>query len=89
MLNKERTCKIIKLVRQLPLWALTLLTTLQEVKSITAIGEATQSLSGVMSATDKARLDALHALLNEGSANDVVDSINEVLAIFNNYPEGN
>ena len=55
---------------------------------ITAIGEATQSLSGVMSATDKARLDALHALLNEGSANDVVDSINEVLAIFNNYPEG-
>ena len=41
-----------------------------------------------MSATDKQRLDALHALLEEDTANNVVDSINEVLAIFNNYPEG-
>lgn len=50
--------------------------------------EATQALSGLMSATDKTRLDALHALLEEDTANNVVDSINEVLAIFNNYPEG-
>ena len=50
--------------------------------------EATQSLSGLMSATDKQRLDALHALLEEDTSNNVVDSINEVLAIFNNYPEG-
>ena len=50
--------------------------------------EATQSLSGLMSATDKERLDALHALLEEDTENNVVDSINEILAIFNNYPEG-
>ena len=55
----------------------------------TALGEATQSLSGLMSATDKARLDALHALLGvESDANDVVNTINEVLTIFNAYPEG-
>ena len=41
-----------------------------------------------MSATDKHRLDVLHALLEEDTANNVVDSINEVLAIFENYPEG-
>ncbi len=50
--------------------------------------EATQALSGLMSATDKTRLDVLHALLEEDTENNVVDSINEVLAIFNNYPEG-
>ena len=50
--------------------------------------EATQALSGLMSATDKQRLDVLHALLEEDTSNSVVDSINEVLAIFNNYPEG-
>lgn len=49
---------------------------------------ATQSLSGLMSATDKQRLDVLHSLLEEDTENSVVDSINEVLAIFNNYPEG-
>lgn len=54
----------------------------------TALGNATQSVAGLMSETDKARLDALHALLNEESANDVVDAINEILAIFENYPEG-
>ena len=41
-----------------------------------------------MSATDKQRLDVLHALLEEDTSNSVVDSINEILAIFNNYPEG-
>ena len=50
--------------------------------------EATQSLSGLMSATDKQRLDTLHALLEEDTANSVVDSINEILAIFESYPEG-
>ena len=55
---------------------------------VNAIGEATQSLSGLISATDKQRLDVLHALLEEDTANNVVDSINEVLAIFDNYPEG-
>lgn len=55
----------------------------------TAIGEATTVLSGLMSATDKSRLDALHALLGvESDADVVVNTINEVLAIFNSYPEG-
>lgn len=55
----------------------------------TALGEATQSLSGLMSATDKSRLDALHVLLGtEADADNVVNTINEILAIFNNYPEG-
>jgi hypothetical protein len=55
---------------------------------VTDLLEATQALSGLMSATDKTRLDVLHALLEEDTENSVVDSINEVLAIFNNYPEG-
>lgn len=56
---------------------------------VNAIGEATTILSGLMSATDKARLDALHALLGESAdADTVVNTINEVLAIFQNYPEG-
>ncbi len=55
----------------------------------TAIGEATAILSGLMSATDKSRLDALHALLGvETDADVVVNTINEVLAIFSAYPEG-
>jgi hypothetical protein len=57
----------------------------------TFIGEATSSLSGLLSATDKTRLDTLYALLNDttdGSADSVVDNISEVLAIFDAYPEG-
>ena len=48
----------------------------------------TTSLAGLMTSTDKTRLNVLHSLLEENTANNVVDSINEVLAIFNNYPEG-
>lgn len=56
---------------------------------VSIIQEATQSLSGLMSATDKSRLDALYALLGDTEdADTVVDTINEVLAIFNQYPEG-
>lgn len=56
---------------------------------VEAIGEASQSLNGLMSPTDKSRLDALHALLGEtADDNSVVDKINEVLAIFATYPEG-
>lgn len=58
------------------------------IEDITDLIEATQAISGLMSATDKTRLDTLHALLEENDANTVVDSINEILAIFNNYPEG-
>ena len=59
--------------------------TLAEMKSF--IGEATQSLSGLMSATDKTELDTLVALF-DSDADDVVNTIAEILAIFENYPEG-
>lgn len=56
---------------------------------VTVLGEASQSLNGLMSATDKARLDALHALLGTTADSDtVVNTINEVLAVFAQYPEG-
>jgi len=45
--------------------------------------------SGIMTAQDKQRLDALYALLGESPDPDsVVNTINEVLAIFEQYPEG-
>ena len=56
---------------------------------VTVLGEASQSLNGLMSATDKARLDTLFALLGDSADGDsVVNTINEVLAIFDQYPEG-
>ena len=56
---------------------------------VSVLGEASTSLNGLMSADDKAHLEALYALLGDSSdADSVVDTINEVLAIFNQYPEG-
>lgn len=56
---------------------------------VSVLGEATQSLNGLISAEDKRRLDVLYALLGESEdADAVVNTINEVLAIFNQYPEG-
>ena len=56
---------------------------------VSIIGEATTSLSGLLSATDKSRLNALYALLGASDDGDtVVNTINEVLAIFSQYPEG-
>ena len=56
---------------------------------VSILGEATSSLSGLLSATDKAHLDALYALLGASDDSDtVVNTINEILAIFNQYPEG-
>lgn len=53
------------------------------------LNAATPTLKGLMSATDKSRLDALSAILGESADTDtVVNTINEVLAIFQNYPEG-
>ena len=51
------------------------------------IKDATQSLSGLMSSQDKRHLDTLVNLLEENNDN-VVNTINEILAIFNQYPEG-
>lgn len=63
--------------------------TLSQLK--TFIGEATSSLSGLMSSSDKSHLDTLYALLNDttdGSADSFVDTIEDILAIFSTYPEG-
>ena len=53
-----------------------------------ALGNATQSVAGLLSAEDKTHLDALVALLETNDDNNVVDTIGEILAIFQNYPEG-
>lgn len=55
---------------------------------VSVLGEASQALNGLMSATDKARLDTLYALLSDDDSDTVVDTIQEVLNIFNNYQEG-
>jgi len=53
------------------------------------LGLASASAQGLMSAEDKSRLDALYALLGATEdADDVVNTINEVLAVFAEYPEG-
>ena len=54
---------------------------------VKVIGEATSSISGLMSAKDKATLDVLKSMLTQGDAS-VVDTIQEVLAIFARYPQG-
>ncbi len=54
----------------------------------TALGNATQSVAGLLSAEDKTHLDGLVALLETDDDNNVVDTIGEILAIFENYREG-
>lgn len=54
----------------------------------TALGNATTSLDGLMSAVDKTHLDNLVALLDTDDTDNVVNTIGEILAIFENYPEG-
>lgn len=56
---------------------------------VSVLGEASSLLNGLMSSTDKSRLDALYALLGaEADQDAVVNTINEVLALFEQYPEG-
>jgi hypothetical protein len=51
------------------------------------LGNASTSLAGLMSAQDKTDLDTLMALF-DADGDTVVNTIAEVLAIFNAYPEG-
>lgn len=57
---------------------------------VSVIGEATSALSGLMSATDKDHLDTLYQLIGDagGDPDQFVDTIREILEIFQNYPEG-
>ena len=54
----------------------------------TAIGLATTSISGLMSATDKGYLNELYALLDTDDVDVLVNTLGEILALFENYPEG-
>jgi len=54
----------------------------------TALGNATQIVAGLMSAQDKENLDDLVALLATDDGDSVVNTIGEILAIFDQYPEG-
>ena len=53
----------------------------------TALGNATQALAGLMSAADKQHLDTLVGLLENDDSN-IVDTIHEILEVFENYPQG-
>lgn len=54
------------------------------------IGTATSSKNGLLAKEDKDKLDALYAVLGEETGDDdqFVNKIRELLAIFNQYPEG-
>ena len=54
----------------------------------TALGNATNLTSGLMTSQDKTHLDNLVSLLDTNDMNSVVDTIGEILHIFENYPEG-
>ena len=53
----------------------------------TAIGEATTSANGLLSATDKTLIDVLRASYSDDDGNDLVNTIKEVLAAFDEFPE--
>jgi len=53
----------------------------------TAIGEATTSANGLLSASDKTLIDVMRASIEDDDAGVLVDTIKEVLAAFDGYPE--
>lgn len=62
---------------------------LQRDNIVNILGAASHTLIGLLTAEDKKKIDALYALLGEQEdADTVVNTINEVLAIFSSYPEG-
>ena len=62
---------------------------LQRDNIVSILGTASYTLEGLLTAEDKKKIDALYALLGEQEdADTVVNTINEVLAIFSSYPEG-
>lgn len=56
---------------------------------VSVIREASTTLNGLLSSEDKRRLDAMYAVFGENpDENTFVDTVNEVLNIFSQYPEG-
>ena len=56
---------------------------------VSILGTASYTLEGLLTSEDKKKIDALYSLLGEAEdADTVINTINEVLEIFSNYPEG-
>lgn len=55
---------------------------------VSVIGEASQTLNGLMSAADKKNLDTLVALLASDDSDTIVNTLREILDVFSKYPEG-
>ena len=53
-----------------------------------ALNEATTALKGLLSPTDKQRINNLWAIFDNGADEDFVDTLTEVLEVFASYPEG-
>lgn len=55
----------------------------------TTYTDATTSKSGLMSSTDKTRVDSMWNVWSaDGTSNTLVNKVQEVLTVFNNFPEG-
>lgn len=53
------------------------------------LGEASKDHSGVMSTTDKARIDTLWNVWSaDGKDDTLINKVEEILEVFENYPEG-
>ena len=63
--------------------------TLALTSDIKTYSNATTSAAGLMSSTDKTRIDSIWNVWSaDGTDNTLVDKVQEVLTVFNNYPEG-
>jgi hypothetical protein len=51
-------------------------------------GDATPTVAGLMSATDKTNHNTMYALFNEDGASNVIDTVQEIIAAFEDHPEG-
>lgn len=53
-----------------------------------ALDEATTALKGLLSPTDKQRINNLWAIFDNGADEDFVDTLTEILEVFASYPQG-
>lgn len=76
----------VKTSRQIAGKALTADITSAELTAV--LQEATTLLKGLMSASDKEKLNSLWAIFDNGADEDFVDTLTEILEVFQNYPQG-
>ncbi len=59
-----------------------------KIKEVSSLSTATTSANGLMSSTDKTRLDSMWNVWSADGSNDtLVNKVEEVLTAFNNFPE--